>query len=125
MLQLSIIDVIFIQFALVIVVFGNLLNLLESYVPVCIRQGFRYGKFGYSGKACEWVSWLEMPKSYFKHFYVSSTFFSFVAVCIAMYVYCFNGVTPDWFLVFLNFWCGSERVATGKILYMYLLYVFY
>ncbi|XP_026466396.1 polyprenol reductase-like [Ctenocephalides felis] len=112
MFQLSIIDAIFIQFALVIVIFGNLLHLLEPYVPVCIRQGFRYGKFGYNGNACAWVSWIEIPKSYFKHFYISSTFCSFFALCIAMYVYCFNGVTPEWFLGFLNFWCCSERVAT-------------
>lgn len=118
MFQLSIIDAIFIQFALVIVIFGNLLHLLEPYVPVCIRQGFRYGKFGYNGNACAWVSWIEIPKSYFKHFYISSTFCSFFALCIAMYVYCFNGVTPEWFLGFLNFWCCSERVATGKIIYI-------
>ncbi|KAL0268146.1 UNVERIFIED_CONTAM: hypothetical protein PYX00_010200 [Menopon gallinae] len=107
-MELNLIKLIFASFVAVIVVIGSLINWFEKYLPVILPQTFRYGKFAYQGKPSKlWV--IEVPKSWFKHFYVFASVYSLYALYLAIDVYMYGGKPPAWFVSYLDFFCGSNR----------------
>jgi len=44
-----------------VVVFGCLINNIEKYLPVFMKQTFRHGKFAYEGKSSQ-LKIIEVPK---------------------------------------------------------------
>ncbi|KAJ3643956.1 hypothetical protein Zmor_011169 [Zophobas morio] len=94
------------------VLLGTLINIFEPYLPVIIIKTFRYGKFASEGKSAL-VTNVELPKSYFKHFYLTSAFiYSPIAIYEIVRVFILHGEVSDWHKAILNISCGSERVAT-------------
>lgn len=75
---------------LLIVFFGGLINSFEHKLPVIIRQAYRYGKHSYKGQP-SFVKKLEVPKSFYKHFYLFGSVWSTTALLLATYTYFFNG----------------------------------
>lgn len=117
--MVALVDFFFVNMALATSVVGLLINYLEDKLPSFVTRTFRYGKFSAedskskSKKGFDWIRSSQVPKSYFKHFYVVATILSLVAFFTAVRVYIFGIAIPNWLFVFLDFWCGQNRKATG------------
>lgn len=124
---MDLIKLLFLQLTFCIVVLGSLVSLVEPYlpgeikelsnlqsindflIPDIIKQSFRYGKHAHKGKSEKLVEKTEMPKSWFKHFYVFAFIWSWLFLYLAVDVY-FSGSKPSKFLIgYLNLSCGSDR----------------
>lgn len=115
MLQINLVDFIFINFTITMVLFSVLINFVEPYLPVFIRQSIRYGKFAYKGKdEDKVVAKMEVPKSWFKHFYVFAAVYSTLGSLLVFYIYFLNGKVPVVVLKFLDLVYGPVRTAKGK-----------
>lgn len=109
------IDLIFVQFICTITVLGVLINFIEPYLPVFVVQTFRYGKHSYSGStASRLVQAVEIPKAWFRHFYVFALVWSAACAALAAYVYVSGAAAPELVLVWLDRLCGSQRVVRSK-----------
>lgn len=103
------VDFVFINFTVLMVVFGALMNSVEPYLPVSFRQSIRYGKFGIKDGKDKVVSLLEVPKSWFKHFYVFAAVYSTLACLLVLYVYLGAGRVPVIVSIFLDLVYGPGR----------------
>lgn len=113
MLQFNICNFFFASSTLALVVIGTLINLCESSLPPYIVQVFKYGKFAHTKNAL--VLKTEVPKSYFKHFYLTAALIYWpVAYYQVLSAYLFGNEVPSWFNNILDFSCGSNRKATGN-----------
>lgn len=108
------IDLIFIYFTLTIVIFAICINVSESNIPPIILQTFRYGKHAYNGKPSRFVQAFEVPKSYFKHFYVFAIVWAILMFGLTFNVYVLGTGVPNWIIDALDFLFGSDRVVTSK-----------
>nr|XP_022899819.1 polyprenol reductase [Onthophagus taurus] len=94
----------------VIMVFmSGILNNFEKYLPKSVSSSFRYGKF-----AGEKSAILEVPKAWFKHFYVFSSIASVAAFVLFVKVYCYDYETPDFILDGLDFALGAKRQISAN-----------
>lgn len=93
---------------LLIVFLGGLINNFEHKLPVIIRQAYRYGKFSYKGHPSI-VRTLEIPKSFYRHFYVFGSIWGTAAFVVAIYIYFFNGENVYIMRVLLDFIGGCHR----------------
>lgn len=108
------IDLIFIYFTLTVVVFAIFINVSESNISPLFLQTFRYGKHAYKGKPSRFVQAFEVPKSYFKHFYVFAIIWAILIFGLTFNVYVLGTSVPNWIIDALDLLCGSDRVASGK-----------
>lgn len=108
------IDLIFIYFTLTVVVFAIFINVSESNISPLFLQTFRYGKHAYKGKPSRFVQAFEVPKSYFKHFYVFAIIWAILIFGLTFNVYVLGTGVPNWIIDTLDLLCGSDRVASGK-----------
>lgn len=99
-----------------IVLMGSLINWFEKRLPVIFAQTFRYGKFAYDGKPSKFKV-IEVPKSWFKHFYVFSSLYSLYALYWVIDVYLYGAQPSAWLLKYLDFFCGSNRHTESKLEY--------
>jgi len=106
---MNFIDLIFINFIVVIVVLGALINFIEPYLPVFITQTFRYGKHSYKGAPNKIAQLSEIPKSYFKHFYVFALIWSILIMYLVTWTYVGNYPLPDFVIISLDVICGKSR----------------
>lgn len=112
--KINLVDFIFISFTITMVIFSVLINSIEPYLPVSIRQSIRYGKFAYKGKDQDkLVSLLEVPKSWFKHFYVFAAVYSTLGMLLTLLVYLRGSVVFGFVISFLDFVYGFERSEKG------------
>lgn len=74
--MLNILELIFLSLAFLVTFTGFLINHFERYVPEIIIQGYKYGSFAHRGSNANYLSAIEIPKSYYRHFYVFSSLFS-------------------------------------------------
>lgn len=116
--MMALVDFLFVNMALATSVVGILVNYLEDKLPTFITRTFRYGKFSAddskSKNGFDWIRSSQVPKSYFRHFYVAATIMSFAALIAALRLYIFGTSIPNWFITFLDFWCGQNRKSTGN-----------
>lgn len=97
-----------------IILTGSLVSHFEKYLPSLFIQAIRYGKFAYKDKTSKSKIILEVPKSWFKHFYwVGVSIFAFI-LYEATLVYIFNANVNELLKSFLNILCGSHRQSYGK-----------
>lgn len=68
--MLTLLEFIFINLALTTVITGYLINNFEEYIPAFIIKGFRYGAFAYQGPEAGFLKTIEIPKSWYRHFYI-------------------------------------------------------
>lgn len=111
---LNLVDFIFINFFIVMLVSAILMLSKEDSLPRALRQSLRYGKHCYKGTNDALVSLLEIPKSWFKHFYLFAGAYSSIAALLVCYVYGIGGRPPIFVENFLDFVYGPQRVAKGK-----------
>lgn len=105
---MNFIRVLFSLLTVVIIIYSSIINFFESRLPQFLSQIFRYGKFG-SEKQSKLA--IEVPKSWFKHFYILAFFLYTYLLWLVTAVYIFNRNVPEHVTYFLDLSCGSERVA--------------
>ncbi|KAL1454182.1 hypothetical protein WDU94_010462 [Cyamophila willieti] len=111
-MDLNLLQLLFLFLTVSIVVVGSLINSLEKHLPKALIQSFRYGKFALDLRHSTFVAYLEVPKRYFQHFYILSSFLSTVAfyLCFKTFVLGYE-VHPN-IISFLDLLGGSHRRAT-------------
>lgn len=102
------------QLTFVVVVLGTLMTLLEKYLPVAIKQMFRYGKHAHKEKSDKLVERIEIPKAWFSHFYVFAIFWSWASFILAVNVYFFGYQPHRYFFSYLDLSCGIDRKAESE-----------
>jgi hypothetical protein len=60
-MEFNLLKTVFSYMTIYVVVMGCLTNNAERYVPVFLRQIFRYGKFAYEGKSSQ-LKIIQVPK---------------------------------------------------------------
>lgn len=111
---MNIIDLIFIYFIATIVILAVCINLSEDNLPSVLLQTFRYGKHAYKGSPSRLVQSAEIPKSYFKHFYVFAIVWAILIFYLCFSVYVLGTTVPIWIIDTLDLLCGSNRIANSK-----------
>ncbi|ALC38902.1 CG7840 [Drosophila busckii] len=113
--KINLIQVTFIVFIITIVLFGSLMTLVESHLPNCIRQSFRYGKHSHKGQTDLLVSYLEVPKAWFSHFYVFAFGWSMLALYLITSCIWREQLAPECVLRFLDFMCGGRSNRSVQV----------
>lgn len=108
------IEFLFINLILSTLILGVLVNLIEPYLPVFITQTYRYGKHSHKGEKDKTVSKFEIPKSWFKHFYVFAAFWSVGTFWLAVNAFVLGKGVPGYVIKFLDLIGGSNRRETGE-----------
>lgn len=111
---MNLINILFVQLTIAIVILGTLMNLLERYLPTAIKQTFRYGKHAHKEKSDKLVELIEIPKAWFSHFYVFAIIWSFIWLVMAINVYFFDYQLHKYLAAYLDLSCGSDRKAESK-----------
>lgn len=98
-LDINVIDFIFLNLAFAVTFTGVIINNYEKYVPAFIIKGYRYGSFAYQGSEANFLQVIEIPKAYYRHFYLFSTLFSaaMLAYMFMVYFFGFNVSYPVYF----------------------------
>lgn len=107
--MLNILDIIFLTLAFMITVTGSLILKYENHMPAFIIKAYKYGSFGYKGSGASFLQMIEMPKSYYRHFYVFSSLFSFVALTKMVLVYFLNFNVGDYIVMILRLLLEVEQ----------------
>lgn len=102
----------FILMAFAVLVLSLLVNFFEPRLPGAIVQTFRYGKFSYVSNRKSFVDHLEVPKSWFRHFYFVATVYSFVISYLFINAYVYHNPTPELVSWLLDLVATPERTAT-------------
>lgn len=107
------IDLIYIYFILTIVILSVCINISESNLSPILLQTFRYGKHAYKGPPSRLVQAAEVPKSYFKHFYVFAIVWAILIFGLTFNVYVLDTKVPGWIIDALDVLCGSDRQVSS------------
>lgn len=97
------------------VILSGALLLFETKLPTFVIKSIRYGKFAYKDKKSDKMM-IEVPKSWFKHFYCIGVLFFTVIFFEASRIYIFNSPTPSWLQEVLNITCGTNRQSFSKLM---------
>ncbi|XP_017480562.1 PREDICTED: polyprenol reductase [Rhagoletis zephyria] len=111
----NLLNFIFIGFTAVIIVFGSLVNLVESLLPNSLRQSFRYGKHCHKGTTNALISLTEIPKSWFKHFYIFAFSWSLLALVLVLKGFIAKAEAPEMVLTFLDFMAGGQANRSVQV----------
>lgn len=91
-----------------------MVNFCEHYLPIVIVQTFRYGKFSYTGKK-SFINYFEVPKSWFRHFYVIATLYSFAILYVIFNVYVLQSPVPESIRILLDFAGSPDRIVSVNL----------
>lgn len=83
--MINIIEFVFLSLASAVTFTGLLISKYESHVPAFIIKGYKYGSFAYQGSGGNFLQAIEIPKSYYRHFYLFSSIHS-VATLVYMFL---------------------------------------
>lgn len=108
------VDFVFIQFAIVMLVCALFMNTAEEYLPAAVRQFVRYGKFSYKGQTDKFISLLEVPKAWFKHFYAFAAIYAGLGGVLVVQVYFRGWKVPGIVVAFLDFVYGPNRIIQSR-----------
>lgn len=100
--MINILDFIFINLAFVTTFTGVLILRFEKYVPAFIKKGYQYGCFAYQGSDANFLQVIEIPKSYYRHFYLFSSLFSTLSLIYMICVYFFHFAVNKYLFVALK-----------------------
>lgn len=114
MIELNLLKFGFAALAFFMVFVGALINTMERHLPLFIVQTFRYGKFSYVGKE-SFIKPIEVPKRWFRHFYIFAAFFSSLATVIVCNVYYFGGKIDPWLLRTLDLLAPGRKASVGSM----------
>uniref|UniRef100_A0A2M4AQS3 Polyprenal reductase n=1 Tax=Anopheles triannulatus TaxID=58253 RepID=A0A2M4AQS3_9DIPT len=108
--SINLINFLFVNLILTVVVLGGLLATIEKHLPTAIRQTFRYGKHALKGTPPDrLVSLLEVPKAWFKHFYVFAALWSLAGFGYMLQAYLTGRSAPDYVVNFLDTMATNRR----------------
>ncbi|XP_053600188.1 polyprenol reductase [Plodia interpunctella] len=85
--MLNILDIIFLGLAFTVTFTGVLINNFEKHVPAFIIKGYRYGSFAYKGSEANFLQLIEIPKAWYRHFYLFSSLFGAATLSYMIFVY--------------------------------------
>ncbi|XP_065084325.1 polyprenol reductase-like [Ochlerotatus camptorhynchus] len=109
--SVNLINFLFAQLIVIIVLLGGLIATIEKYLPTLISQTFRYGKHAHKGPQDRFVSLLEVPKSWFKHFYVFAALWSAAGFYFMVNNYLAGQPAPSYVIDFLDVMGTTKRTA--------------
>uniref|UniRef100_A0A182Q3C7 Polyprenal reductase n=1 Tax=Anopheles farauti TaxID=69004 RepID=A0A182Q3C7_9DIPT len=109
--SINLINFLFVNLIVTVVVLGGLLATIEKHLPVAIRQTFRYGKHALKGTPDRLVSLLEVPKAWFKHFYVFAAVWAVAGFTVMMQTYVTGQPAPDYVIAFLDTMATNRRTV--------------
>lgn len=112
--SINLINFLFAQLIVIIVLLGGLIATIEKYLPSLISQTFRYGKHAHKGPQDRLVSLLEVPKSWFKHFYVFAALWSAAGFYFMVNTYLVGQPAPSYLIDFLDVMATTKRTARSK-----------
>ncbi|XP_030022781.2 polyprenol reductase [Manduca sexta] len=122
--MLNILDVLFLNLAFAVTFTGVLINYYEKYVPPFIKKGYLYGSFAYQGSEANYLQVLEIPKSYYRHFYLFASLFSVSSLFYMCMVYFLGFEVNKYVILGLKFtlkeYEPSASVATALVAMMLL-----
>lgn len=116
---MNLIQILFCLMTASMIIYSSLINFWESKLPHFLSQTFRYGKFSAASKS---KLAIEIPKSWFKHFYVLAFFVYSYLIWLVTMVYMFDMKVPDYVMFVLDIVCGEERITTSKYPFYLLLF---
>ena len=96
---------------LTMLIASSLMNSFEKYLPTFVRRAFRYGKFAHPQHS---VLNLEVPKAWFKHFYIYSSIITSTSLFVCIKNYVFGTPPPAWVPHILDQSVGVLRMPTGN-----------
>jgi 3-oxo-5-alpha-steroid 4-dehydrogenase 3 len=95
-------------FSLAMVILGGMVNYFETFLPTFLGEAFRYGKTSRGPTTHTLLRLVQVPKSYFLHFYVFAIVYVTTLWVIVCTVYLLQIPAPSWMVHFLDF-CGTTR----------------
>ncbi|VEN54728.1 unnamed protein product [Callosobruchus maculatus] len=101
------------------IMYSSLINFFEDYLPNILVEIFKYGKVA-SSKRQGLHTKIEIPKAWFKHFYVVAVVAFAYIFYVTTRVYVIGANVPEWFLNFLIICCGQSRIAHTPATKVYL-----
>ena len=107
-MQSNFIRILFIVIAASTAIFGLLINYVESYLPSTLTSTYRYGKFS-ANTYKPIVAKTEVPKRWFKHFYMFAAPASSYVLYLVLHKYLLNGDIPKTVTWILNMSLGTNR----------------
>ncbi|XP_069683014.1 polyprenal reductase [Periplaneta americana] len=110
MMELNLLKIGFSFMTIFVVVTGCLINNIEKRLPVFIRQTLRHGKYAYRGRPSR-IKVIEVPKSWFRHFYVFASVYSTLCLVLTFGMYFLSWELPSWMISLLDFLASSNRKA--------------
>ncbi|XP_063823662.1 polyprenol reductase [Ostrinia nubilalis] len=124
--MLNILDIAFLGLASAVTFTGFLINNFEKHVPAFIIKGFRYGSFAYKGSDANFLQLIEIPKSWYRHFYLFATCFGSVTLIYIFAVYYLDYGVHKYVSFFLRIFLEQDEPsvsATAVMIVMSLLMV--
>ncbi|KYQ51173.1 putative polyprenol reductase [Trachymyrmex zeteki] len=91
-----------------IILLSLIFNFLESYVPILIKHSFLYGKYNIK-TSYTIATKLEVPKSWFRHFYIFCAPLMTITLCLLSYKYLYNVNVPEIMFTLLDILLGGSR----------------
>ncbi|KAL6448411.1 hypothetical protein ACFW04_000380 [Cataglyphis niger] len=107
-MDINIIRHVFIVNALIIVLCGFLSKYIHAYLPVILTD-IIYSKYVSANKAHNILTNFNVPKRWFKHFYIFSGPTSTITLCYILYKFLFNGNIPEIIFALLDKLLGTSR----------------
>lgn len=120
---MNLINFLFLNLTFSMVIMGLLVNVLDPYIPNFIKQSVRYGKHAHKGEQDQMVKKLEVPKSWFSHFYVFALLWSWGFFYQAVNIYFMGGAPSELMLKYLDFSCGDDRAEESKIIFRMIIFI--
>lgn len=75
---------------------------------------FRYGKHSHKDGNDKLIKLIEIPKSWFSHFYVFAIFWSWFWFVLAICIYFYDYQPSPFLMSYLDLSCGSDRKSESK-----------
>ncbi|KAK5643117.1 hypothetical protein RI129_006962 [Pyrocoelia pectoralis] len=110
MLNLNYVRILFSLMTTSIILLGSLINAFEKYLPVIFSQVLRYGKMSHRGDPI--FKFLQVPKAWFKHFYLYSFLLSILSLVSLTAIFIFKFEVPIFVYDVLDAIGGSFRLAS-------------
>lgn len=102
-------------FTFMVTVGGSLaMTFLERFMPKWFAECYKYGKSSgpvESGNA--WVKMVQVPKSYFAHFYIYAAALHSALLFVVLNVYMYGVELPDWMFHAFDFLATKGRARSG------------
>ncbi|XP_011151922.2 polyprenol reductase isoform X4 [Harpegnathos saltator] len=107
-METNIIRFVFIINTIALTGWGLLTNYMESHLPVSITYIYRYGKFNANVRHTL-AKKGDIPKRWFKHFYIFAASVSTVILCLISYKHLYDGKIPEIIFTLLDTLFGASR----------------